>query len=104
MRLPRDNPLAIDFDAGEAILIADLDVLDDTTVPNALNLGPAVPTNVTFEVRWSGPINRDITVQDAANGFRGEFKENQATLELVGHAGRVRVRLGCGQYVDQRFR
>jgi hypothetical protein len=80
VRLPRGNPLLVDFEAAEATLIADLDMQDYTKIPNSLALGPAVPANVTFELRWSGPINRDITVQDAANGFRGRFLENKATL------------------------
>jgi hypothetical protein len=80
MRLPDDNPLIVDFDNGEATLIADLDVLDYTKIPNALALGPAVPANVTYELRWKGPVSRDITVSDATNGFRGRFLENQATL------------------------
>ena len=78
--MQRDNPLLINFDTGEATLIADIDLLDYGSIPNGLSLGPAVPANVTYEVRWSGPISRDIMVQDTMNGFRGEFKENQATL------------------------
>ena len=78
--MPPDNPLIIDFEDGEATLIADLDVLDYTKVPNARALGAAVPANVTYELRWSGPISRDLTVQDTTNGFAGTFQENQATL------------------------
>jgi hypothetical protein len=80
MPLPRDNPLTIDFEAGETTLIADLDVLDYANIPNAAALGPAVPANITFELRWSGPIKRDITFQDSTRTFRGRFLENQATL------------------------
>jgi hypothetical protein len=80
MRLPRDNPLIIDFPAGEATLIADLDVLDYTSIPNAVRLGPAVPAEVTYELRWSGPIARDITFQDTDRRFRGRFLENKVTL------------------------
>jgi hypothetical protein len=78
--LPRDNPLLINFDDGEATLIADLDLLDYGNFPNALALGAGVPADVTFEVRWSGPISRMVSVQDAAHGFRGQFLENAATL------------------------
>jgi hypothetical protein len=80
MPLPRDNPLTIDFEAGAATLIADLDVLDYTSIPNAGVFGPAVPANVKFDLRWSGPIKRDITFQDSTRTFRGRFLENQATL------------------------
>ena len=55
-------------------------MLDYGTLPNALALGPAVPASVSYELRWSGPVSRDITVRDADHSFRGEFKENTATL------------------------
>jgi hypothetical protein len=78
--LPDDNPLLLDFEAGEATLIADLDVADYTSIPNSFGLGAGVPAGVTYEVRWLGPIARDISVRDPANGFRGQFRENTATL------------------------
>jgi hypothetical protein len=80
VRLPDDNPLLVNFEAGEATLIADIDLQDYTKVPNARALGPAVPAGVSYEVRWSGPISRDINVQDTDHGFRGRFLENKATL------------------------
>jgi len=48
--------------------IADLDVLDYTKVPNAVALGRAIPSEVTYEVRWSEPISRDIGVRDTDRG------------------------------------
>jgi hypothetical protein len=80
MPLPRDNPLLINFDAAEATLIADLDLLDYGTFPNALALGAGVPADITFEVRWRGPISRIVSVQDSAHSFRGQFLENAAAL------------------------
>jgi hypothetical protein len=80
MRLPDDNALLVDFEAGEATLAADLDLLDFTKVNNARALGPAVPAAVTYEAIWSGPISRDISVQDSDHGFRGQFRENTASL------------------------
>ena len=80
MPLPDDNPLLLDFEAGEATLIADLDLADYTSIPNSFALGAGVPAEVTYEVRWTGPIARDISVRDTANGFRGQFPENTATL------------------------
>ena len=78
--LPDDNPLLLDFEAGEATLIADLDVTDYTSIPNSFALGAGVPAGVNYEVRWTGPIARDVRVRDTANGFRGQFRENTATL------------------------
>ena len=61
-------------------MIGDLDLTDYTKVPNSLALGAGVPAGVTFELRWSGPITREVPVRDADHGFRGLFKENTATL------------------------
>jgi hypothetical protein len=88
VQLPEDNPLLVNFEAGEATLITDIDILDYTKVPNARALGPAVPAAVNYQLRWSGPIKREATVRDADNGFRGLFRENQATLSWsVSQAG-----------------
>ena len=35
---------------------------------------------VSYELRWRGPIARDISVRDTDHGFRGRFLENTATL------------------------
>ncbi len=80
MPLPEDSPLQIDFDAGEATLLPDIDVLDYATKKNGFALGPAVPAAITYELEWSGPITRDVSVRDADHGFRGRFLENQASL------------------------
>ena len=72
--------LLVNFDAGEATLIADIDMLDYGKVPNALALGPAVPASISYEVRWRGPVSREASVRDTNTSFRGQFKENTATL------------------------
>lgn len=82
MPLPDDNPLLIDFQAAEATLIADLDVTDYTKIPNSFALGAGVPAAITYDLRWSGPITREASVRDAANGFRGLFLENQARMSF----------------------
>jgi hypothetical protein len=58
----------------------DIDVRDFTKKATSFVLGPAVPAAVNYELRWRGPIKREATVRDADNGFRGLFRENQATL------------------------
>jgi hypothetical protein len=83
MPLPKDNPLLVNFDAAEATLLADLDVTDYTKIPNSLALGAGVPAAITYELRWSGPITREASVRDAANGFRGLFLEDQATMSFL---------------------
>jgi hypothetical protein len=78
--LPDDNPLLINFDAAEATVIADLDLMDYGNIPNALSLGAAVPAAASYELRWSGPLSRVVSVGDKDHGFRGQFLENPATL------------------------
>jgi hypothetical protein len=80
LRLPDDGLLLNDFSAGEATLIGDLDLSDYTKIPNSLALGAGVPAGVTFELRWRGPISRELSLQDTDHGFRGTFRENKATL------------------------
>jgi hypothetical protein len=72
--------LLVNFEAAEATLIADLDMLDYGTIPNAVALGPAIPAAVSYELRWSGPISREVSVRDPDQGFRGLFKENNVSL------------------------
>src|SRR5262249_7802978 len=50
-----------------------------------VSLGPqwqtaAVDATVSFDVVWNGPVTRRVEVNDAANGFAGQFNENQATV------------------------
>jgi len=78
--LVEDDSVQVDFAAGEATVNDDIDVLDYTSIPNSFALGPAVPSAVTYELLWRGPITRDITVRDTANGFGGQFLENKASL------------------------
>jgi hypothetical protein len=72
--------LLINFDAAEATLIADLDLVDYGNIPNAVALGAAVPATVNYQVRWSGPISRLVSVADKDHSFRGQFMENTASL------------------------
>jgi hypothetical protein len=78
--LPQDSALEIDFEGGEATLIVDIDLRDFTKKANSQALGAAVPAAITYDLRWSGPVKREASVLDQENGFRGLFKENQATL------------------------
>jgi hypothetical protein len=55
-------------------------MLDYGNIPNAVMLGAAVPATVNYNVRWSGPISRLVSVADKDHSFRGLFKENTASL------------------------
>jgi hypothetical protein len=47
---------------------------------DAGTLAPAVPATVSYELRWNGPVTREISVRDTDYGFRGLFKENTVSL------------------------
>jgi len=76
-----DDSVQVDFANGQAVLNADIDVQDYTKETNALALGGAVPSAVTFEMIWRGPITRDLMIRDTANQFGGHFLENEAIIE-----------------------
>src|SRR5215468_10468657 len=39
-----------------------------------------VPATVSFDVLWSRPVTRVVTVSDVTDQFAGTFAENQATV------------------------
>jgi hypothetical protein len=56
-----------------------------------VSLGPLwqsayVPATVSFDVVWNGPVTRRVDVKDAANGFAGQFNEDQATVTWSAHS------------------
>ena len=63
--------------------LADLRLEDYGSLPNALRDGPSVPATVTFDVEWSGVIERGATA-DAANRFRLSFVRTGATIRWSG--------------------
>src|SRR5262249_59316317 len=70
--------------AGRAEMhVHDLAVQDYFDIPNALAVGPSTNALVSFDVVWDG-VTRTVNVSDAANGFRGTFVENQATVTWSG--------------------
>jgi len=59
--------------------IADQQMGDFIKVPSSLMHGPSVPATISYDVRWSGP-GKPVSINDAKNGFAGEFLENAATV------------------------
>src|SRR5262249_26050124 len=43
-------------------------------------------STISFDVVWDGPVTRQVTVKDTANGFAGSFSENQATMNWSAHS------------------
>ena len=67
--------------AGRAEMhVHNLAVEDYFDIANASAVGPEVDALVSFDVVWDGPVTRRVNVNDAANDFRGNFFENQATV------------------------
>jgi hypothetical protein len=78
--LPADS-VQVNPGSGTAELyVHDLALRDYVNIPNALAQGAFVPVTASLDVTWSGPVTRNVNVRDAANGFAGEFNENQATV------------------------
>jgi hypothetical protein len=82
-----DGAVQVHPGAGEAELhVADLPIEDYFNLPNALRDGPEVDATVSFDVVWSGPVTRQVSVTNGTNGdqFAGQFEEDQATVTWSG--------------------
>jgi hypothetical protein len=65
--------------------VHNLHLRDYTNIPNALGpveTTPFDPATVSFDVVWSGPVTRRLTVRHGTNGndFAGQFEENRVTV------------------------
>lgn len=50
---------------------------------NALQGGPEVDAEVSWDIRWSQPMGR-TKIRDAQNGFAGDFVQNVAQIAWAG--------------------
>jgi hypothetical protein len=83
--IPDSDVQVTDLLAGKAEMHVDnLAVKDYFDIPNALAVGPAADALGSFDVVWDGPVTRSVKVSDAANGFKGNFFENQPTVTWSG--------------------
>jgi hypothetical protein len=76
--------------------VRNLELEDYFNLPNALADGKTAlsgppgsglgenDATVSFDFVWSGPVTRRVNFKDAANGFAGEYVENQATVTWSG--------------------
>jgi hypothetical protein len=65
--------------------LPELDYYSPAGTGDLASLGPTWQTGyfdalVSIDVVWNGPVTRRVNVRDAANGFAGQFNENQATV------------------------
>ena len=65
--------------------LPELDYFSPQGTGDLASLGPTWQTGyfdstVSFDVVWKGPVTRRVNVRDAANGFAGQFNENQAIV------------------------
>jgi hypothetical protein len=85
-----DSDVAVQFAAGKAEMeVNNLPVRDYGTLANATgpNFQTAFdPAQVSFEVVWSRPITRRVSVPDGTlgNHYAGEYVENQVTVTWSG--------------------
>jgi hypothetical protein len=81
-----DGDVRVDPAAGTAEMhVHDLAALDYPEDFASGSLGPNwqtayVPATVSFNVVWSHPVTRQVTVNDATDQFAGTFAENPATV------------------------
>ena len=84
-----DSDVQVNPGAGKAELhvrnLPELDYYSPSGQGDLASLGPTwqegyFASTVSLDVVWSGPVTRRVHVKDAANGFAGQFNENQATV------------------------
>src|SRR5262249_24376889 len=79
--VPADSILQSNPGAGRAELkVSNLALEDYFTLGNSFRDGPSVPATVSVDVVWTGDVTRRVNVNDAANGFAGEFAETPAKV------------------------
>ncbi|HEV3078699.1 MAG TPA: hypothetical protein VGY66_02930 [Gemmataceae bacterium] len=85
-----DSAVHVNFGAGRAEMqVSNLAMDDYGKIPTAL--GPQWqtafdPATVSFDVVWSGPVSRRLSVTNGSNGdqFAGDYVEDQATVTWSG--------------------
>jgi hypothetical protein len=64
--------------------VRNLPMEDYFDLDNARADGPSAEATVSFDMVWSGPVTRTVSVTDAAHGFTGTFVENQVAVTWSG--------------------
>jgi hypothetical protein len=79
MRIP-DDSVTVHLGAGRASMrVSEQPALDFGKIPTAIMNGPSVASIVSYDVEWSGVIERS-QIRDATQGFSGSFLTTSATI------------------------
>jgi hypothetical protein len=85
VRIPDEN-VSVNLGAGRASMhFTDQAVMDFGSIPNAIGNGPSSPATVTYDLEWSGVVQRS-QVSDTASGYAGQFIQTNATINWTAHA------------------
>jgi hypothetical protein len=85
VRIP-DESVSVNLGAGTASLqMTNQAVLDFGSIPNALANGPSVAATVSYDIEWSGVLQR-TQIRDDAKGFAGLFLQTNATITWTAQA------------------
>jgi hypothetical protein len=85
VRIP-DDIVTVNLGAGRASMrFTDQAVMDFGSIPNALNNGSSVAATVSYDVEWSGVLQR-TQIRDEAKGFAGMFLQTNATIKWTAQA------------------
>lgn|GEM_PF-610571 len=85
-----DSAVQVNFGAGRAEMqVSNLAMDDYGKIPTALGAQWQTafnPATVSFDVVWSGPVTRRLSVTNGSNGdqFAGDYVEDQATVTWSG--------------------
>jgi hypothetical protein len=85
------SPKSVDANpgAGRGSMVAtELAMSDFFSIPNALfhlQSPVSVPATVSFDLEWIGPVTERRSIQDAVNGFAGEFFATRASMAWSAH-------------------
>jgi hypothetical protein len=91
-----DSDVKVNPGAGRAEMhikdLSELDYYSPEGNGDLLSLGPTwqkgyFDAKLSIDVVWNGPVTRRVNVRDAANGFAGQFDENQATVTWSASSG-----------------
>ncbi len=69
---------------------------DQQDLMNALNNGPAFPATVSFDVRWSGGMQKRKTLRNSQHRFALQIMETAATIEWQAERGDLRLTSDAG--------
>jgi hypothetical protein len=84
VRIPDEN-VSVNLGAGTASMhFTDQAILDFGSIPNALANGSSVAATVSYDLEWSGVLQR-TQIRDDAQGYAGLFLQTDASINWTAH-------------------